>query len=296
MASQVGNNIRFLRKVYGETQEELGSIINVEKNTISYYESGKREPDRGILSAIAKHYGISTDELVVDDFSTVGGVGKIKMDYNMVWNNIDSIFPMFSSEDAVCSPHFNKAYTLHRKIFDDLKKLNTSQFDEFEVCINEYALAWRNEMPEYEAIANCMGILYLLLSTFQVAPQMGNTAAWVRQVVKDNPRAERILEEYFETGKIGFEIEEKFDCGVASETLLEMIACIKQLEQWNQLADYYLALYFVFGLRKNGLNLEINRRMGLEMMNAFAELGNKYARRYFRLIAKSSQIVNDKKD
>lgn len=53
---RLGLNIRSLRKAYGETQEELGVALNVEKNTVSYYENGKREPNKDMIAEIAKHY------------------------------------------------------------------------------------------------------------------------------------------------------------------------------------------------------------------------------------------------
>ena len=43
---KMGANIRCLRMAYGETQEQLGEAIFVEKNTVSYYETGKREPNK----------------------------------------------------------------------------------------------------------------------------------------------------------------------------------------------------------------------------------------------------------
>ena len=53
---RLGANIRSLRKAYGETQEELGAALNVEKNTVSYYENGKRESNKDMLTEIAKHF------------------------------------------------------------------------------------------------------------------------------------------------------------------------------------------------------------------------------------------------
>ena len=55
---KLGANIRSLRIAYGETQEQLGEAIYVEKNTVSYYENGKREPNKETLTAIANHFTI----------------------------------------------------------------------------------------------------------------------------------------------------------------------------------------------------------------------------------------------
>lgn len=55
------------------TQEELGWAIGVEKNTISYYENGKRDPSKDKLSAIAVHYMVSIEELLTSEDSG-GGV------------------------------------------------------------------------------------------------------------------------------------------------------------------------------------------------------------------------------
>ena len=76
---RIGKNIRVLRKAYGETQEALGVVLNVEKNTISNYENG-REPNREILAAIAKYYMVSVEELVSCDLSEIG---KITVDNNV---------------------------------------------------------------------------------------------------------------------------------------------------------------------------------------------------------------------
>ena len=85
---RLGKNIRCLRKAYGETQEQLGEVIGVEKNTISYYENGKREPDKETLTAIASHFMISVEELMFCDLSEND---KVNFDYKIFWENIDSM-------------------------------------------------------------------------------------------------------------------------------------------------------------------------------------------------------------
>ena len=67
---RLGANIRALRKAYGETQEELGVALSIEKNTVSYYENGKREPNKDMLTEIAKHFMVSVEELMTLFFSS----------------------------------------------------------------------------------------------------------------------------------------------------------------------------------------------------------------------------------
>ena len=74
---RLGANIKSLRNAYGETQEELGAAIFVEKNTISSYETGTREPKKDTLSAIARHFMVSLEELLYSDLSDIG---KIEID------------------------------------------------------------------------------------------------------------------------------------------------------------------------------------------------------------------------
>lgn len=48
----------------GLSQEEFGKFFNLDKSTISLYESGKREPDYATLASFAEFFGCSTDYLL----------------------------------------------------------------------------------------------------------------------------------------------------------------------------------------------------------------------------------------
>ena len=85
---KLGANIKSLRCAFGETQEQLGEAIYVEKNTISYYEKGQREPKKETLAAIAQHFMVSTEELLHCDLTAID---KIRVDNTAFWKSIDII-------------------------------------------------------------------------------------------------------------------------------------------------------------------------------------------------------------
>lgn len=56
--------IRELRKAAGLTQQQLGDILGVAKNTVSQYETGRNEPNDSIKIAMANYFNVSLDYLV----------------------------------------------------------------------------------------------------------------------------------------------------------------------------------------------------------------------------------------
>lgn len=63
---KVGSKIVFYRERCGFTQEKLAELIGVERNTITRYESGLREPKLHLLVEIAKVLEISITDLLPD--------------------------------------------------------------------------------------------------------------------------------------------------------------------------------------------------------------------------------------
>ena len=60
----LGKKILELRKKKGFSQEELGDVIQVTRQTISNWEAGLSTPDMDSIVALAKEFQISTDELL----------------------------------------------------------------------------------------------------------------------------------------------------------------------------------------------------------------------------------------
>ena len=69
--------LKELRTEKDISQEELGSMLNLSKSTISLYESGKRESDFNTLNKIAQYFNVSTDYLLGN--SDIREVNKIQL-------------------------------------------------------------------------------------------------------------------------------------------------------------------------------------------------------------------------
>lgn len=80
----LGDNIKKYRKASNLSQEELAEKINVTRQSISLWETGKTQPSIDILVKLASVLGITTDELLMDNTpaSTIEVVQETKVDQN----------------------------------------------------------------------------------------------------------------------------------------------------------------------------------------------------------------------
>ena len=56
--------LKELRLAAGYTQQEIADILEIDRSTYAYYESGKTEPNMQKLKKIANLYGLSSDDLI----------------------------------------------------------------------------------------------------------------------------------------------------------------------------------------------------------------------------------------
>jgi transcriptional regulator with XRE-family HTH domain len=64
-----GQRLRFLRTKKKISQKNLGIVLGMSQENISFYENSKREPDISTLKKIAEFFGVSLDYLLVLDTS-----------------------------------------------------------------------------------------------------------------------------------------------------------------------------------------------------------------------------------
>ena len=63
-----GKKLKELRWEKGLSQRKLGEIFNVCNQTVSFWESGSREPDLDALVAIAEYFDVCIDYLLKNEY------------------------------------------------------------------------------------------------------------------------------------------------------------------------------------------------------------------------------------
>jgi HTH-type transcriptional regulator, competence development regulator len=77
MSEILGKRLKYIRDKKGVSQTFVAGKIGVKNNTLSGYESGRREPDSETLRKLAEFYEVSTDYLLgVSDTPSYKGNGK----------------------------------------------------------------------------------------------------------------------------------------------------------------------------------------------------------------------------
>lgn len=62
-----GKKLKELRVEKGVSQRKLGEIFNVCNQTVSFWETGSREPDLDTLLALARYFDVPVDTLLDDN-------------------------------------------------------------------------------------------------------------------------------------------------------------------------------------------------------------------------------------
>lgn len=71
--SVAGQNLKYLRKLRGWTQEEFANKLNIKRSLIGAYEEERADPRIDILEIIGDMFKLSLDELLLKDLSNTGG-------------------------------------------------------------------------------------------------------------------------------------------------------------------------------------------------------------------------------
>ena len=291
-------NIRSLRLAYGETQESLGASISVEKNSISNYENGIREPDKDTLKEIANHFVVTVDDLLNKDFSYLG---KINLDSQWLTKKIYELLPILSSENALRNTSFKKAIKAHRSFYEKVKKNREDGIELLVYGMVFYTEAMDDPNAKIESAANYLSLLFFIIMYLKGTIIAFHQIAAIKQIRKSDRKVDKILDDlndsfYEETKNVLTQMYQSEDYCKRTELLF----LLKREGGLSDLADYYLALQYCWGILDNEMGMALNQKIGYEMMSSFSLAGNYYAKRFLQLFYdaqsdESSRSVDDKK-
>lgn len=286
---QLGKNIKALRKMHGETQEQLGGAIGVTGAAISYYEKGKKYPSRDEVYLIAKKYHVNISQLISGDFSN----SFVQLDFyiNDPENReiiLSNLLPFVKSEEALENQNFKEAHDLHLKIFEYI----CNDDRDSALLINDRCRRLYGKAVEegiMEARANL--IWWPMFESIVIS--------WVNPKIRYSPKVlakDATAADLFEVNYKSLESDEerieyiKARDAVVNRWFPEIMNQIGHLKTSSEvalrdLADYYIALGYMHGLISDRLTTDQNWEVGQEMMAVCWLLQNKYAEDYYDVIA-----------
>ena len=68
--SQAGQNLKYLRKLRGWTQEEFANKLHIKRSLVGAYEEERADPRLDVLEIVADMFKLSLDELLLKDISS----------------------------------------------------------------------------------------------------------------------------------------------------------------------------------------------------------------------------------
>ncbi len=71
--SQAGQNLKYLRKLRGWTQEEFANKLGIKRSLIGAYEEERADPRLEVMETICQIFKVTLDELMLKDMSDTGG-------------------------------------------------------------------------------------------------------------------------------------------------------------------------------------------------------------------------------
>ena len=62
-----GENLKKLRKLKNLNQQKVAMDLNISRESLSYYENGKREPNLQMLANMSKYFNVSIHYLIMGE-------------------------------------------------------------------------------------------------------------------------------------------------------------------------------------------------------------------------------------
>ncbi len=271
----LGRNIQRLRIIHGDTLASLGNAIGFEKSTIKGYENGSRKPDPDTVKAIANYYGKTVDELMHTDMTSLEKIDMQQISLTSTLETFKKIMPLFYTEEVMNNASFKKGYDLSIEILNAFEKGETLR-GTIITDVTELFLQASTETEAPEAIANLVWSIFVWWSQIFDAKEM--------LALQNKLLSKRIdiLELSREIKNVSPEVENKRKGFISDidELLCESIKSLKSEKNWSDLGDYYLALRYTNGLIDTTLSAEMNVTIGIQLMIAYAQLDNKYAKTF----------------
>lgn len=296
--NRLSKNIKSLRKIVGETQEELAYSIGLDsKSAVANWESGANKPSPDNLKKIAVHYRVTVDQLLKDDFSTdfrlIESINHYSEDGNDEYiHSVLCLFPIMAFKDEEeLYPRLVDAKELYKKALHYILKKDEKFYDYLLETLQVYDEI-RKKSNCISAKVNEFSIYLLMMLTIKI---YGETEGLEDIVIIKNKNKRKkeikrfITEEFLNRSPDGSDTLRTFFSEDYYEDLLKEILVLKGDKRLFQLGDYYYCLLYLFDLVDNDLGTAVNTQIGLALLSDLSIMKNRFVKRinnFFRILRK----------
>ena len=287
------SNIKHLRKIFGETQEDLADFLFTSKSAISNYENGLRFPDEDVLNKISKHYQVTLSQLLNEDLTVTPSLfDYIKGLDEDSYHLLNRIFIPFKLKDSLTSKEYKKAFEEHLKfLYGSIEEKETVDIG-FIIDVYEESIGnW--DKPIF--LLNFLSFYFLMgltfLNTSDDTLDLEQLKSYLRTKKRNKKDVKKVLSDlfYLDSDEFGnenvdLEFRKEFD-----EDLLFIIEKLKKT-QYSDVAYYFFALRYVFNIPNNSEDLATNKLIGMTLITDLTEINNKYAKKFIAIIKKVHKL------
>jgi DNA-binding helix-turn-helix protein len=298
IVNRLSKNIKSLRKLMGETQEELAYSIDLDsKSAVANWESGANKPSPENLKKIAAHYRVTVEQLLDGDFSTdfsllkfLNKISEDETDDLLV--SMISLFPIivFKDEEELY-PRLVDARELHKQFLERLVNEDDSFYDYLLKTMEVYEEIIKNSNC-ISAKANSFGLFFFLILLVKMNIELEgiDDAFEIKNKNRRNKEIKRFISEVL--------LSRSINCSDTLnsimfenyyEYLLEEIKVLKGYKRLFELGDYYYCLFYLFELVDNELDTAVNTQIGLALLSDLSIMKNRFVKRiekFYRIVGK----------
>lgn len=283
LRNRVAENLRALRESSGETQADLAKVLNVRNTAVSKYEKDGKGLSLETINAIARHYGITVDQLLRESIDPAEDSPITLSDFIPF---TEAIFPLFDA-NAPHGSEFRKAYNVATSIFDDARSLQPvlrdSYLAKWEMAVSGFYSCMDGDF-KMEAVAN---LVTLVLHSLAVIPD-AFTSELNTQLLSNPSMARKDLRRFLRNVQDktpnDFHSGRREASAEIDDDLFELLRMLKQDPDWSDLAQFHVANIYFCNLYDSGGGLFSNRDIGFEMHLGQMKLLNEYSLRLIKLL------------
>lgn len=289
--NQFGKNLKILRESIGETQLELALYLDFKtSSTVANYEKGERQPSPYIIKKIANHYRITENMLISSDLSNLRK-DMLNIDFSSIpieklTDITKKIFPIIGSKTALENNDFKRGYQEHKKMYKLMNVDYQLEGLDFDLIIDSYDNASKAGIRD--------GWINIYIFLIQIEAAIKNP--WMKRmsdeilVGSSKLNKDKFFKHYYlkdtELNEESIPEEDRELIEDLDELYKEVYS---ELRPYNEFADlmYYLtALRYIYGCVGEQEEQPQNSIVGVEMIYAYARMGNTYAKRYLKVLLK----------